>query len=713
MSVPERLSFLLSLMLFFPCTPGWAQEAPPVRLPPVLIEGGRLSPEAVPERARSEAEARDVLQRTPGGVGLVGAQELRESRAANLQDALDFVPGVLIRPRFGAADESQLSIRGSGLRNNFHLRGVNILLDGFSYGSADGFSDFEALELLSTKRIEVYKGGNALRYGGNSLGGAINLVTKTGYDAGLLELRSEAGSYDFFKNYLATGQVIGPFDVYAGFTDTELHGFRAHSEQIRRRLYTSYGYRLDGGSTLRLDLQYVRNEENLPGALTREELRADSRQRNPAAASADEARNYDYLRVALTAHTPLSATQALEGRLQFNYQSLDHPLSFAVIDQETHNWGGEVRYLQTAPLFRHGNRLTVGVQYAGAWQADRNQANLDGVRGDVRKDQRNYATNIGGYLEEQFDLMRTLTLVLGGRIDYAWRSVSDLFLADGPGDTDADDSAGVDFFSASPKLGFVWNVMPTVQVFGNASRSYEAPLLLELTAPGQLQGGLEQLKAQKAWQFELGTRGTWRRGATWDVSVYDIELWDEIRNVNVRPFPGAPFTIPRFENIERSRHYGVEVGNEVRLARDIAARLGLGQTGDTLALRIAYTWSRFVFVDDAVFGHNSLPGAPEHFLRAELRYQHPGGFWLAPNLEAVPVGYFVDSGNTSRTDPYTLFHVRLGYDYRPWKLNVFFEARNLTDKVYASAVQVDSATGRSFEPGDGQAFYGGVSWQWR
>jgi len=47
---------------------------------------------------------------------------IEQTRAANLKDVLDFVPGVMIRPRFGAADESQLSIRGSGLRNNFHLR---------------------------------------------------------------------------------------------------------------------------------------------------------------------------------------------------------------------------------------------------------------------------------------------------------------------------------------------------------------------------------------------------------------------------------------------------------------------------------------------------------------------------------------------------------------------------------------------------------------
>jgi iron complex outermembrane receptor protein len=297
-------------------------------------------------------------------------------------------------------------------------------------------------------------------------------------------------------------------------------------------------------------------------------------------------------------------------------------------------------------------------------------------------------------------------------VDYSWRAVSDRFFTDGPDDSSPDDSDDVDFVSASPKVGFVWQITPTIQFFGNASRSYEPPLLLELTAPGQLQGDLHQLKAQKAWQFEVGTRGNWSEWLSWDVSVYDIELWDEIRNVNVRPFPEAPFTIPRFENIERSRHTGVEVGSDLRLVHNLASRLGLGQASDTLTLRTAYTWSHFVFVDDANFGNNDLPGAPEHFLRAEVRYTHQAGFWAAPGIEAVPTGYFVNSENTQRTDPYTLVNVRLGYTYQPWNLSVFFEGRNLTDKVYASAVQVDSDNGRFFEPGDGRAFYGSVKWQW-
>ena len=186
--------FLL-LAVLLTVVPAWAQTQPMPILPPVVVEGARLPP----ERTATDEEAREEIQRVPGAVNIIGEEQIRESRAANLKDVLDFTPGVLIRPRFGS-DESQISIRGSGLRNNFHLRGINVLIDGFPYGNADGFSDFEALELLTTKRIEVYRGASALRFGGNTLGGAINLVTKTGYDAGLFEIRSEAGSFGFAKN---------------------------------------------------------------------------------------------------------------------------------------------------------------------------------------------------------------------------------------------------------------------------------------------------------------------------------------------------------------------------------------------------------------------------------------------------------------------------------------------------------------------------------
>ena len=708
MRIPLTLAALLAL-----APPAWAQtgeSTSPPTMPPVRVEGERVPDDRTmpPERAKEE------IERTPGGVGIVDQPAIEETRAANLKDAIEWVPGVMVRPRFGAADESQLSIRGSGLRNNFHLRGINVLIDGFPYGSADGFSDFEALELLTTKRIEIYKGANALRFGGNTMGGAINLVTKTGADAGFVESRLEGGSFGFFKAYLGTGQVYGPLDLYVGATDTELNGFRDYSEQTRQRVYTTLGYRFSGGATLRFDLSVARSEENLPGALTQQEMDANPRQADPTNVMTRAARDYSYIRGAMTFRVPLTETQTLEWATQLNYQDLDHPLPFAVIDDTTYAWSSELRWTLAAPLFGHGNRLIAGLQYAGTQQNDANFVNVVGNRGAKTKDQINQATNLGIYAEDQFDVTPAFTVVMGGRTQYSIRAVRDRFtMRDGAGDRDGNDSDSVDFFSVTPRVGFVWRVAPTVQVFGNASRAYEPPLLLELTAPGQIQGNLSQLDAQTSWQVELGTRGNLGRRFAWDVSVYDIELWDEIQNVNVQPFPFAPFTIPRFRNIDRSRHTGMEMGLSAVLLEDLARRAGVGRGGDSLSARTSYTWSRFVFVDDANFGNNDLPGAPRHFILAELRYDLTCGFWIAPGVEVVPHGYFVNSENNARTQAYTLFNLRMGYDYKPWNLGVFFEARNLTNAVYASSVQVDAANRRFYEPGDGRAFYGGVQWRWR
>src|SRR5918911_402275 len=182
--------------------------------------------------------------RVPGAVALVAPEELRATREANLKDALRFTPGVYVQPRFGAADESQISIRGSGLRNNFHARGVNLLVNGMPYRNADGFTDFESLELLTTEAIEVYKGANALRYGGSTMGGAISLDTKTGYTAQPFFVFGQGGAFGFEKAQLSSGTVLGDFDYYASYAHTSLDGYRVWSDQRRDRVNLHAGYQL-------------------------------------------------------------------------------------------------------------------------------------------------------------------------------------------------------------------------------------------------------------------------------------------------------------------------------------------------------------------------------------------------------------------------------------------------------------------------------------
>jgi iron complex outermembrane receptor protein len=115
----------------------------------------------------------------------------------------------------------------------------------------------------------------------------------------------------------------------------------------------------------------------------------------------------------------------------------------------------------------------MGLQYAGTRQIDYNFENNGGQRGAKIKNQINNATTVGIYFQNQFDLISTFSLVAGGRLDYSHRAVDNRFISNG----DASDT--VNFVSFTPKFGFIWKAIPTVQVFGNISRAYEPPLILE------------------------------------------------------------------------------------------------------------------------------------------------------------------------------------------------------------------------------------------
>ena len=116
---------------------------------------------------------------------------------------------------------------------------------------------------------------------------------------------------------------------------------------------------------------------------------------------------------------------------------------------------------------------------------------------------------------------------------------------------------------------------------------------------------------------------------------------------------------------------------------------------DKIWLQLAYTLNDFRFDNDALFGNNLLPGAPRHFVRAELLYKHANGFYIGPNLEWVPQAYFVDSANTLKTEPYAIFGLKLGFD-NGGPVSAYIEGRNIANKAYiASASIIDRATAAS------------------
>lgn len=664
-------------------------------LSPTAMELAELT--VIGTRADLE-ERRTRLSQIPGSVALIESAQIRRTRQANLKDVLGFTPGVYVQPRFGAADESQISIRGSGLRNNFHLRGVNVLVNGMPYRNADGFTDFESLELLNTESIEVYKGGNALRYGGSTMGGAINLETKTGYTATPVGVVAEGGSFGFLKAQVSSGATIGRLDYFGSYTRTTLDGYRDYAGQGRDRINGHLGYVLSENTDLRAFYFFAQVDEQLPGALTDSELATTPRAANPENRADRWGRDYYLHHLGLQLRSQLGPHQRLEISPYFQYRDIDHPI-FQVINQQSRDYGAEIRYENTMPVFGRSHRFTLGLQPAWLNMDNRQFVNEAGQHGELRKNQKDEAMGLALYMEDALEVTPRVTAVLGFRLDHSIRKSHDRFLTDG------DQSDRREFTPLLPKVGMLY-AMPSLQgqVYANASRSFEPPLLLELnslTVPGFI-----NLSGQDAWQFELGIRG--RSGSSaWDIAGFDIELENEILNVNVQPFPNAPFTVPTYRNSPRTRHYGVEAGMELELLNGVLFR---GPERDAAKLRLAYTFARYRFVQDSAHQGNDIPGAPEHHIRAEVRYQHPSGFSLAPRLEWVPKSYFINSENSASNRSWATLGVRAEQDLPRLGLTAFGAVENLTNAKYSGSVQIDNAAGRSFEPADGRSFYVGLRW---
>ncbi|PWT91062.1 MAG: hypothetical protein C5B54_06105 [Acidobacteria bacterium] len=118
------------------------------------------------------------LKLAPFAVSVVTRQQIQESGATTLSEALRIVPGINART---TAMGTEVGIRSFG-STPFSER-VLFLIDGTPYNSPDkggypghpSFEDFFPLEAV--KRIEVIKGPGSALYGQNAFFGIINIIT--------------------------------------------------------------------------------------------------------------------------------------------------------------------------------------------------------------------------------------------------------------------------------------------------------------------------------------------------------------------------------------------------------------------------------------------------------------------------------------------------------------------------------------------------------
>ncbi|MEC4879534.1 TonB-dependent receptor [Pseudomonas sp. NC26] len=652
----------------------------------------------ISDEERSELEdARDRLNAVPGASNLVDMQRVGQGRVASNQDVLAYQPGVFAQS--AGNDGIKLSIRGSGINRapGAHGSGVYTMFDGLPL-TGPGGTPYELFEPLWLSRAEVLRGANGFDQGALALGGAINYVTHTGYDAAPLQVRYEVGSRGYQHRHISSGQVLGNLDYYIALTDTEYDGYQQHSSGSAKGIAANVGYRFNPNLETRFYLRYRETENDLAGRLTKQQIKHDPRAANAAYLARDDSRpqpGSTWVGNKTTFY--LDDDARLEAGLVYHDYPMDlreGPMRLKVAYTDV---SGTLNYLRRDTLFGRESRTTLGwrttkhLPNSGASQFARDRD----VTGARSRDFSYQGSDSVLHLGNDLELIPDLWLTTGLAMIYTRRESDVTYPATGGRVSQHD-------WDYAPRLGLRYDISPQLQVYGNLSRSVEPPHPWALLWSSTVATQPIKMQNQTATTLELGARGDSTLGH-WDLAWYYAQVRHELLAVEI--VPGA---LPKEFNASPTVHQGVEAALESTLWE----RPGTGK----LSVRQAYTFSDFHYRDDDRFDDNRLPGIPMHYYQAEVRFDWPGGFYAGVNTQMASKVQ-IDYANSEHADAYALLGARLGWDSPKQDWQTWLDLRNLTNKRYAATVTPGYDDGgqdiaRS-TPGEGFGVYAGVSYSLR
>lgn len=637
----------------------------------VAAQDPTLATVVVQGAGASEAQkAEKQLKKIAGNTAVVDNHVIEQGRAANAEDVLALQPGVFAQATSGSG-ANKISIRGSGLNTFYqgYVLGIKFLFDGLPLTGPGGTQE-DMLDMASVDHTEVLYGANAYLYSALSLGGAINMVSKTGRTDPGNSVRLEAGSFGYRKQQLSTGGVVGDSDYYVSVLHNERDGYQHDTSNKGQGLVANFGHVFSPKLQTRFFLRYREETLTQGNALTKYQLKHD-----PKSNEVPFGRKKDgsTLLGSKTTYT-FDDDAKLEVGLGYNDYPLLNGWRYAAQPQD---WRSKdlnltLRYLRTGDTFLGlPSDSNVTFSTTRAWLAD--------VKSHSRATgQTLQKTDYTGSRDTVFSVGNELQL---GERTWLSSGVSWIDIkrkADIQYTTSVNISefpSGVEYseYDWAPRVGLRYQLTPEFELFGNVSRSIDPPVTWQLGSTGTPY--IRDVRPQKANTVEFGIRGG---HGIFDGSLTVYRSWvqKELLSVVVRPASATEDQLIATSNGSATIHQGIEAG--------LNALLWENQNGDSLALRQAYTYNDFHYRNDPVFGANELPGLPRQVYQAELQYRQASGFYAQLNARAAS-SYYVDFANTLSAPSYVLWGAKIGYEAPSKKWEVFVDARNLTNQRYATA----------------------------
>jgi len=501
-----------------------------------------------------------------GARTVVQKDEIEDSGAASIGDIMRRIPGVQSSDNSGSAGSAiSLNIGVRGLTGRYSPRST-VLLDGVPlavapYGQPQ--LSFAPVSLNNIEGIDVVRGGGAVRYGPQNVGGIINFSTRAIPDtpglAGDASVRYNdyrGGNHNTQYSAFVGSQMENGFGVavlYAGMSGSE---WRDGSDERVNDLAVKMRYQLAPGAQLSGKLSYYDVRSSTPGGLTVAQYNADPFQNTrPTDYWAGTRKGLDlgYL-------NSIAADREAEIKFYYNESSRESGLINAARTQITYQprnyqvMGIEPRYTQRLRIGGTSHDVTAGYRYLRE-------------RGDDNSYSANFATGRAGAVSSFDNSTDAHALYVDDRIAWrAWRITPGLRFEHIESQR-TERSTARTFESGNdkplPALNVAYLVTPALTVFTNYGTSFGPVQNLQLNS----QSAANPLNPEVAKTLELGAR--YRSPVlNAEATAYKLRFDNQIIQV-----PGLlPAT---FRNIGATNHDGIETAVDYRFARE-GALAGLG-----------------------------------------------------------------------------------------------------------------------------------------
>lgn len=220
------------------------------------------------------------VRHLPMTVTVIGREKLVEQyQTSVLPTVMQQVPGLMVTSRsmmgYGVS---------TGAAGGINLRGASggagqllVLIDGHpQYNGVYGHPISDSYQSLMAERVEVLRGPASVLYGGNAMGGVLNIVTRSMHEDGVRNhLNLGAGSYGTvqaeFSNQVRSGRFSSTVAAQYGRTDNH----RPHMGFEQYGGYMKLGYDLSSHWNAYFDLDLTHFNASNPGTVSQLKLEND------------------------------------------------------------------------------------------------------------------------------------------------------------------------------------------------------------------------------------------------------------------------------------------------------------------------------------------------------------------------------------------------------------------------------------------------------